>query len=116
MQDNFMQELQATSKTDRRLNWMAGIHYANDREGALLCQDEPLANALELALFRKTIEQHFGNAPIDPNGNNMALDNRITKEEVPSVLPPGITKPDGCYPMVHAYYPHRRGSAAWSRA
>jgi hypothetical protein len=59
---------------------MAGIHYANDREGALLCQDEPLANALELTLFRQTIRQHFGNAPTDSNGNNMALDNKITKD------------------------------------
>jgi hypothetical protein len=75
-QDNFTQELRLTSNGDGRLNWVAGIYYANDREVTDVYQYEPLANALELALFGQTIQQHFGNAPI--NGNINGIDNRVT--------------------------------------
>ena len=80
-QDNFTQELRFTSNGDGRLNWVAGIYYASNREESYFTQREPLANAVELAVTGKTITQLLGSAPIGPNQDIIGIDNRVAREE-----------------------------------
>ena len=77
-QDNFTQEFRLTSASDRRLTWVAGLYFANNREGYHELEVEPLANQLWLATTGYNILDFFGVPEI--NGDISYRDTRVITE------------------------------------
>jgi iron complex outermembrane receptor protein len=78
-QENFTQELRLTSAADQRLTWVAGIYFADNREGYHEEEVEPLANALWLAVTGYDILDFFGVPQI--KGDISYRDNRVAREQ-----------------------------------
>jgi iron complex outermembrane recepter protein len=78
-QDDFTQEFRLTSASDQRLTWVAGIYFANNREGYHENEVEPLANQLWLATTGFDILDNFGVPQID--GDISYSDNRVITEQ-----------------------------------
>jgi outer membrane receptor protein involved in Fe transport len=78
-QDDFTQEIRFTSASDQRLTWVAGIYFANNREGYHELEVEPEANQLWLATTGYDILDFFGVPEI--NGDISYRDNRVITEQ-----------------------------------
>jgi len=78
-QDNFTQEFRLTSASDRRLTWVAGIYFTDNREGYHEVEVEPQANQLWLAVTGFNILDFFGVPQI--NSNISYRDKRVSREQ-----------------------------------